>query len=368
MPRPTIPPPGRRILLPGGGWALPFLACLVAAPLLGACSARQKKLSSGGGPMEAFFYDLLGAERAPAYYYELVRRSRDPETFRYRLGDDPYLLDKNVDAIQRLGDARFARLEGEVLVVLLLCDILASDPSALAQAAAAVSLTKIGLRHPPYDPPSRPDPGGRWEAALAELDALHPGDRRDPDGPEARARARALIEELGALERVSVQKVEALRHLPRRRYLVDEADPALRAAIDTTLVRRSADAIRDALEAGAEAPVDFVRADAIRGLKLLGVEGALDVIVGRLAYEPSPRVRGEAAEYLGRIGGREAVAALLVLLGDAEGSVRWKARRALARVGGQDLGARPGPWLRWARTRWPGLEGPAGVDAGPADG
>src|SRR5687767_4924779 len=111
-----------------------LLALLLGATVATGCSNRLRKLSTGGGPAEALLYDVLGDERSPTYYYDLVRSSHDAEDFRYRCGDDPYLVDKSVDAIRHLGEASYARLEGQAQVVSLLTEILLEDRPALARA------------------------------------------------------------------------------------------------------------------------------------------------------------------------------------------------------------------------------------------
>lgn len=108
---------GRRI-----GWA----ALLGAVLLTGACSNRQKKLSSGGGLGDSMG-ELFGSTKDPAYYYGLVRDSHECETFQYRCVKDPYLVDKNIDALQHLGDGPFARLEGQANTVTMLVEVLLED-------------------------------------------------------------------------------------------------------------------------------------------------------------------------------------------------------------------------------------------------
>jgi hypothetical protein len=340
----------------------------VAVLALAGCSNRQKKLSTGGGPMDALFYDVLGQRRSPTYYYTYVRDSHEVESFCYRCGDDPYVVDKNVDAIQALGDAAYARLEGQAQVVALLMDVLASDPAALARAASAVSLTKIGLRLPRYEGAEIADKGDLLLARMRQLDGMHAQGGPGASTPAARAQAAALLQEIGGLRFDSLNlTMDALKFLYTRPYLIDERDPGLRAAIDTALTRRMASSIRFALRSGAEALVDYVREDSIRGLKVLGDATAEELVVERLAFEPSARVRAESVEYLGKIGTPGAAKGLLDRLADADAGVRLKAREALTRMAGQDLGPRRRPWARWARARFPGLQVEEGPDDAAAD-
>src|ERR1700741_21926 len=91
---------------------------LPAVLLLG--TGCSKKLSSGGGAIDAVVYAFLGRDRGTAYYYDVVQGAHDRKTFCYRCTEAPYLADKCVDAIVHLGDAPYVRLEGEVQVILLL--------------------------------------------------------------------------------------------------------------------------------------------------------------------------------------------------------------------------------------------------------
>lgn len=333
---------------------IPWSLLAVLALVLGhpGCSNKQKKLSaSGGGLGDTLMYDVFGAERDPAYYFALLQRSRDPETFCYRCADDPYLIDKNVDAIQRLGDAPMARLEGQANVISLLMEILLEDRSALARSAAAVTLTKIGARLPRYADTGARDDGSRLASAMGEIQSLYRGGR----SPGSLARVAALVTQVGdARFDQGLFTKKALQFFGTTPALIDETDPAVRQALDTALTRKSREAVVYALSAAVEGPTDYVRADAVRGLKVLGEASALETVVERVAVEVSPRVRGEAAEYFGRVGGPQAVRALLPRLSDTDGSVRVKAREALTRVAGQDLGARERPWRTWASQRFPG--------------
>jgi hypothetical protein len=147
------------------GWILAGL--LLASLALGpGCSSRQKKLSQGGSMTDILFYDLMGRDRTPNYYYELVRNSHREKDFCYECSaGDPYLVDKNIDAVERLGRAGYGRLEGMAEVVELFSEVITEDRSSLARAQAATSRP----RRPPaarsaYGPAPR-RPGRSWPTA-----------------------------------------------------------------------------------------------------------------------------------------------------------------------------------------------------------
>ncbi len=332
-----------------------LLLSILGLITLGGCSDAQKKLSDGS-PADVLLYDVLGQERPTSYYYEIVRDSHDPERFCYRCTEDPYLVDKSIDAVTKLGDAPFARLEGQAVVVGKLTEVLLEDPSALAQASAAGSLTKIAVKLPRYPQQGPEESGSRVVRLLQELDGLHDeqGVRRPGEG--TRQRLAQIVTQLGDFQiRDLVLAKESIRPFHNRAFLVDEPDPQLRAAIDTALTKRLDALIRVALEAAVPASSPWVRADAIRGLKILAEPAALSAVVQQLDVDPHWQVRGEAVEYLGRIGSADAVAALLPLLDDADASVKHKAIEALQRIAGQDLGRRRRAWTRWARRTYPEL-------------
>jgi hypothetical protein len=343
--------------VPRWAWVAGAAALLLVAP---GCSARQKKLSTGGGMIDSVFYDVLGGKRDPSYYYGVVRDSHDPESFCYRCGDDVYLVDKTIDGIQHLGDGPFARLEGQANTITMLIEILLEDRSSLARSAAAVALTKIALGLPRYGTSGPADDGSGLAAAMGELTRMYgpPGRGRTPAGRTAgeRDRVARLVAQIGdARYTQGIYTKKALQFFGTTDALIDETDPVIRTALDAALTRKSREAAVYALTAAVEGPADHVRADAIRGLKVLGEASAVSTVVARVRVDVSPRVRSEAAEYFGRVASRDAVSALLTLLDDVDGGVRWKAREALTRVAGQDLGARGTTWTRWARSRWPDL-------------
>ncbi len=357
-----------------------FAGLVLAGALAGlaaglcACSAKSRKLGSGGSPADTLFYDLLGADRGTDYYYRLLKGAYDTERFCYRCTSDPYLVDKAIDAVYRLGGAEYSRLEGLGQVVTLLTDILLEDPSPLAQSQAANSLTRLAVRLPRYPPSGQEDDGRRLLDAVRELDAMHddarralrPGPARDPEA--ARRRIAWLVEQIGALELTNLGLAkDALRPFTTRDYLIDASDPLVRGAIDTALVRRIGELVRMGLVAAVDAPTPFVREEAVRGLKVLGEATAVGAVLARLQIETHPRVRAEAVEFLGRAGGVESVAALLPMLEDPDLALRFKAREALVRIAGQDLGPRRRTWARWARAAWPAADWAGEADAEGAE-
>lgn len=337
---------------------LTFLLACAAWPGAG-CSSRQKKLSTEeGNVIDGFLYGTLGRDRDATYYYQLVRDSHDPETFAYRPSADTYIVDKNVDAVYRLGRMRYARLEGQAQVVSLLIDVLLEDSSALAQSNAANSLTRLALRLPRYRAEGPEDRGDRFLALLRELDGLW-GEggtcRTDPTGYGIQ-RSVQILEEIGRLRMptITIAK-ETLTPFYTRDWLVDATDPEIRRAADMALTRRMGEAIRLALRAGIDADEPFVREESVRGAKTLGDIGATDTVLARLEVENHWRVRSELAEFLGRMGGQEPVAGLLPLLEDGDPTVRHAARKSLTRVAGRDYGFRRATWTRWAHAQYPAL-------------
>src|SRR5262245_10925171 len=347
-------------------WTPRLWGLLVGATLLGGATAGcSKKLSSGGGALDTFVYDVLGMDRGTAYYYDVVHNAHDRKTFCYRCTDDPYLADKCVDAIVRLGSASYSRLEGEVQVILLLSDVLSEDPSALARNVAAGSLTRLSLKLPDVSAEHIPERGDRYLALLQELDGLHDENGlRKCDSEAPRARVAQIVEEIGKFEFPNpVLEKDGLRFFPARKYVTDETDPVLRDVFDRAMVRRSRSLVLASLEGAVLDPVPHVRQAAVQGLKTLGAEKALDGVVERVPAESHPWVRAEMAEYFGAIGGGKAATALVPMLDDADGSVRHKARLALTRIAGQDLGGERAPWQEWVDRRFPA---PASASAGPA--
>jgi hypothetical protein len=336
------------------------VSLFLGAAALSGCSSDFKKLSSGGSAADVLMYDILGADRGAQYYYDLVRDSHDEQDFCYECGTDPYLVDKNIDAIHRLGDATYGRLEGQAQVVELMVELLLEDRSALARSAAATSLTKMAVRWPPYPSTPIPDEGERFLSLAPELARLYErGGGRSVSAAD-RPRALAVLRDLGDLDfdDLSMEK-KALKEFYGRPYLIGEQDPALRTAIDTALVKRSRAVSLSVLRAAVEDSEPQVRADAVRGLKTIGDASAEAAVVDRLGREPSWLVQMEIVEYLGRIGTEGAAAALLPRLDDPNSSVRWKARESLVSMAGRDLGHRRGAWEAWARRTWPGIDLPA---------
>ncbi len=329
----------------------------LATPLLGGC-AKYKKLSQGGSMTDVVMYDVIGRDRPPKDYYELVRSSHQDCDFCYACGDDLFLVDKNVHAVQRLGQAQYGRLEGQAEVAELLVEVLLEDCSALARSSAAGSLTQMGLKLPQYPGPRVEDSGDGLMRNMKELDALHDScGRRRPDTPGTRQRVVTLITQIGNYEFPSyVNTKNSIRFFYSRSYLIDECIPQIRQAIDTALTKRLDALIRAALTSAVEDPVPTVRSEVLKCLKALGERAAAPIVVQRLEIESNWIVRLEGAEYLGRVGTREGVKHLIRMLDDPNASVRHKARQGLTRIAGMDYGFRPESWRHWATQKDPSIE------------
>lgn len=340
-------------------WSTRAGACALVTLLVisAAACTRTKKLTGGdAGVWDGLVHGVLNLDRDAQEYYAIVRGSHD-QRFRYRVSEDEFLIDKTVDAVQRLGQLEYERLEGEAQVFDLLADVLLDDPSALAQANAANSLTRLTVKLPPTEGRRVPERGDRFLARLRELDGLFSAAGRARTNPAAaRARAVTILREIGsyAMPNVPLAK-DAMKPFYTRTYLVDTPDTAMRRAADMALVARMRDTAVLALRAGVDDTTAYVREESVRGLKTLGDRGAEKVVLARLAEESRPRVRSEMAEYLGVSQGPDAVAALLPMLEDGDPSLRLKARQALTRIAGRDLGIRRATWTRWARSRYPQL-------------
>ncbi len=377
--RPPSSGGGRR-----GGRARSLALAILLAAAAGGTAGCSKKLSSGGGAMDSLFYDVLKMDRGTQYYYGIVRDAHERKDFSYRYGDDPYIADKCVDAIVHLGDAKYDRIEGEAQVILLLSDVLIEDASALARATAARALTKLGLKLVPPPGTPVPDVGSRYLALLQRLDGLHDLEgRRRPDTPETKAAVARTIDEIGLLEfdesdivttkngLILFTNTEGKDGKPSRRYIVNETDPALRDVIDRAIVRRAAAVVRAYLSRAVADERPLVRVDAVDGLRELRDARAMDAVVAQAEQESQPRVRMAMAEYFGAIGGRQGAEALVTLVGDADGSVRHKARAALTSLAGRDLGAEPAAWGEWRKTRYPDAgstaDGAGGAPVAPGE-
>ncbi len=340
--------------LRAAGAVLAVCALLVG---LGACS-DYKKLSHGGSFTDVVIHDILGQDRPPQDYYQYVRDSHKSGDFCYACGDDAFLVDKNIDAVQRLGNAEFGRLEGEAQVLELFTEVLLEDCSALARSSAANSITKIGLKLPAYCYTPVPDDGSRLLCMLRELDCMHDANgRRRACGTGASRRVATLITQIGNLSFDRYLNTRnAIKPFYDRKYLVDETAPAVRSAIDTALVKRMRALIHEALASAVDDREASVRIDALKGLKTLGDRAAADVVNDRLAVETQWLVKSEAIEYFGRVGTRQGVVSLVGLLDDPNASVRFKARTSLVRIAGKDYGARRKAWTYWARQVDPAID------------
>jgi hypothetical protein len=319
--------------------------------------------------MEVLTYDILGMERGTSEYYQIVLDAHDRKTFAYRCTDDQYLADKSLDAIYRLGNAHYQRIEGEAQVILLLSDVLIEDKIASARNMAAGSLTRLALRLPEMPGPSIPDRGDRFLGLVKELDGLYDEKtgRRIHDTDATRRRVKAIVEEIGSLDFARLQDTKnALKYFPSRGLVTQEVDPTLREALDRTMTRRSRAVVLASLQGKIDDPVPHVRQAVVQGLKTLGAARALPEVVRRLAAETNPLVKGEMADYLGAVGGAKAAEALVPLLHDDDGGVRWRAQAALVRLARVDLGRDEVAWEAW-RVRTYGIPAaPAAAPAAPA--
>jgi hypothetical protein len=342
---------------------------LLGAVFAGASGGCSRKLSRGGNAMEVLAYDILQMDRGVGEYYQIVLDAHDRKTFCYRCTDDTYLADKSLDAIYRLGNAHYARLEGEAQVILLLSDVLIEDKIASARNMAAGSLTRLALRLPEVPGPSVPDRGDRFLGLVKQLDAMHDEQgRRRADTPETRRRVVAIVEEIGSLDFPRLQDTKnALKFFPGRAFVTQETDPVLREAFDRTMARRSRAVVTASLEGKIDDPVPHVRQAVVQGLKTLGDARALPAVAMRLQAESHPQVKGEMAEYLGAVGGAKAAEALVPLLHDDDGGVRHRAQAALVRLARVDLGRDEAAWEAW-RTRTYGTATVAAPAAPPPAG
>ncbi len=333
------------------------VSCLTLLVASG-CSTRSKKLG-GGSFTDTLIYDVLAQDRDPDYYYTLVKNNHDTRRERgaYLSTQDPFLVDKVVDAIQKLGDVQYSRLEGQAQVVVLLGEVMADDPSAMAQTHAANTLTKLALKMPPYDAPATgtEERGDTFLALVREMDGLHDENGAPRDATSVQ-RTTQIVTTIGDadIKRAKLAR-DALRPFATRDFLIDAKDPELRRAIDTALVKRMRRSIELSLQEALEAPSDHVRRESVLGIKLLGDESAMEAVLARMEVEHDWQVRAEAVEYLGKMGTAEGVAALLPILDDEDPTLRHKSRQALTRIAGRDYGRRRATWARWASARYPQL-------------
>jgi len=318
--------------------------------------------------MDTVFYDWLGMDRGTAYYYDVVFNAHEKKNFAYKNSADPYLADKCVDAVRRLGTAEYTRLEGQVQVILLLSDVLIEDPVSLAKDHAAGSLALLATRMPvaPYTP--KPERGDRFLGQLKELKEILHDDagRRRQDTPATRQRVASIVEEIGTYQMPNLQLTkDALRWFPAYAFVTQETDPALRAVYDRAMVRRSREVVVASLAGAVSDASPYVRRAAVMGLKTVGDAKAVDTVAERLDVESHSLVRGEIAEYFGAVGGSTASARLVALLSDDDGGVRHRAHLGLTRLAGTDLGTTRAPWEAWL-ARGGGASAPVPVAPLPA--
>ena len=342
------------------------VSILSALVLLAGCSTRSKKLG-GGSIADTLIYDVLAQDRDPDYYYTLVKNNHETRRDRgaYLSTQDPFLVDKVVDAIQKLGDVQYSRLEGQAQVVVLLGEVMADDPSSMAQTHAANTLTKLAIKMPTYEAPATgltEERGDMFLGLVREMDGLF-GEDGTPRDAGSIPRATQIVTTIGNadIKRAKLAR-DALRPFTTRDYLIDATDPELRRALDTALVKRMRRSIELSLHEALEAPSDHVRRESVLGIKLLGDASAMEAVLARMEVEHDWQVRAEAVEYLGKMGTGEGVATLLPILDDEDPTLRHKSRQALTRIAGRDYGRRRATWARWAEARYPQLSGQLGED------
>ncbi|MDF1702883.1 MAG: HEAT repeat domain-containing protein, partial [Planctomycetota bacterium] len=230
------------------------------------------------------------------------------------------------------------------------------------------SLTRMALRMPRYRDRGVEERGDLFLALLREMDGLWATGASCQSNPEyARQRSVQILNQIGRFDMATITIAkETLKPFYTRDYLIDTTDPAMRRAADTALTRRMGEAIRLALRAGIDGDEPFVREESVRGVKTLGDRDATDAVLARLEVESHWRVRSEMVEFLGRMGGEEAVAGLVPLLDDGDPTVRHGARKALTRIARQDMGFRRATWTRWAHAQYPALAARAAEAAAEA--
>lgn len=365
MPRPPRRSPDPRPLRAKRRRALPARAASVLMALAAACACActpgARKVADTDSPADVFLHSVLGQDRSPQEYYRTVRDSHDQERFAYKPTPDPFIVDKSIHAVQRLGDADYGRLEGQAQAVDLLVAVLLEDPSPLAQAHAANSMTRMAVKLPAYRTPDDPagqyaERGDRFLAYLREMDGMFDAEYRRIGGAQSIPRQRQLLQAIGDFQTTNLALAkQMLKPFYRRDYLIDESDPQVRSSIDTALVKRLRALILLALRAAVVSREAYVREEAVRGMETLADADGQEVVLRQFEFETDRRVRAEMVEYFGRIATPEAVAALVPLLEDPDASLRHESRQALARIAGQDLGIRRRTWERWALARYPVL-------------
>lgn len=331
------------------------LSLLLALTMVGC--ARAKKLSSEDTSLfEDLQHGVLGIDRNAEEYYQIVRATRASG---YPVTTDKFLIDKNVDAVQRLGKLTYERRESQAQVMDLLADVLADDPSALARTNAANSLTRLAARLPATEVRRRSAGAAELRGLVRSLDAQSAGG----------GRAVSLVDQLGTLELPTAGLArEALRPLYTRRFLLETNDAALRQAVQRALDVRMRDVARHALREAIASDTAYLREEAVRGLKTLRDTGAQPAVLRQLAREHEVRVQAEIIEYLGTIPSSASVAALLPLLENPDPTLKLKARQAMTRIAGRDLGFRRVTWTRWALARYPDLAPSMPADGAGVDG
>lgn len=180
------------------------------------------------------------------------------------------------------------------------------------------------------------------------------------DGEDARARREAMIR----LVRTAAGLEGELWHLYNGRLqiarsvsMAHETDPMARATAAALLrqvgTEMEAPALARSLEGDAEAglgpePSDFARSEMVKTLGVLGTPEEIPplqrILLGR---REAVGTRIEAAYALARIGGPDAVSALVEGLSDFDESVIFACWDGLNRLTGEDLPPAETVWARW---------------------
>lgn len=164
-----------------------------------------------------------------------------------------------------------------------------------------------------------------------------------------RLRAVRTLSALDASEAVILERLQDPHPAVRAQvaeWAADHPSPAILRALLEMLSRSDAlyrftvqDSLLRAGDAAAEPLAAYLEgrsgAEVIPALEVAATlaHPALTPPAHSLSHDPDPPVRARAAAVLGSVGGEEAIARLLDLMGDPEAEVRASAVRALARLG-----------------------------------
>jgi len=339
----------------------------LALALAGIASAGCETLSSeGAGEVADDVAEFFGASR-PARHVERLDRLHDTATFAHR-PDLPPAYEACLEEIGILSRCEYASWRDASGAAFILARAATEDPASLHRGEAAAGLARLGewfaeSEEPPADGPT---PEAEAAAALDGLRRTHAAAKgRGHDGAACEARYRRL-----AGFRIPLAADPAAEDL--RRSLKN-----LRGILLGVLLESRED------------PGDAAAAAVDPALVNLGVQVVRTALAGTLLHDGDPRVRGEASDGLGRVGGAgipallatayrretdtgvrrrvvgaagalaaktggtdrgEAVRILLAALDDDDRTARLRARGVLRELAGRDLGEKAGPWIEWWAT------------------